>query len=151
MKNTILFLTILILPAFAAIVGAQTPEMMPTPGYGMDRTDAPRPDNYRFRGRIRIEKDRNEFGYQLKIYTSGDFDPESVQVSIQGNSILIENDRSFQREERYERGGYSYSRNSSSFRRRLSIPRNADVNNMTRHVENGVLIINLPYLNGYGR
>ena len=105
-----------------------------------------RTGGYHYQGRIRIEKDRNEEGYLLRIYTGGDLDPESVQVVIQGNSILVENDRSFQREEQSEWGAYRYSRNTSHFRRRLTIPRDADTANMQRRVEDGVLIITLPYL-----
>lgn len=101
---------------------------------------------YRTQGRMRIERDRNEEGYQLRIHISGDIDPEAIQVSVQGNSLLIVNDRSFQTEERGDQGYYSFSRSSSSMRRRLSIPRNADTENMQRRVEDGVIIITLPYL-----
>lgn len=147
MKKLILVVSGLVMTGLVNIAQAETPEPMVSPG--LERPAPLSTGGYRYKGRIRIEKDRNEAGYQLRIHTSGDLDPESIQVSIQGRSILIENDRSFQREERGEQGAYSYSRSSSTFRRRLSIPRNADAENMQRSIEGGVLTITLPYLNGY--
>ena len=147
MKKLILLGSGLVLAGLACMVHAEIPQPMPAPGF--ERPIPPSAGNYRYNGRVRIEKGRNDQGYQLHIYTSGDLDPESIQVSIQGRSILIENDRSVQREEQSERGYYSYSRSSSSFRRRLSIPRNADVENIQRTVGDGVLTITLPYLNDH--
>lgn len=147
-KLTILFAG-LGLAGFFNLVQAETPQPSPSPGY-----ERPMPysaNSFGYRGRIRVEKDMNEEGYQLRIYTGGDVDPEAIQVSIQGRSIMIENARSFQREERSDGEYYSYSRSSSSFRRRFSIPRYADAENMKRNVEEGVLTITLPYLDGYSR
>ena len=145
MKQLSRIFTALIVTGSVWSVQAEFQSPMPPP-----MIQGPSLGSYSYHGSIRIEKDRDEVGYQLRIYPGGDLSPESVQVSIQGRSILIENNRSFQREERSEHG-YNYARSSNRFRRRLSIPRYADVENMQRRVENGVLIITLPYLNGYGR
>lgn len=149
MKSLSILVSGLVMVGLVNMAPAQGPEPMPYPGY--ERPVPPSSNHYRYSGRIRVEKGMNEEGYQLRIYTGGDVGPESIQVSIQGRSILIENNRSMQREERSEEGYFSYSRNSSSFRRRFSIPRNADAENMQRNVEGGVLTITLPYLNGYRR
>jgi HSP20 family molecular chaperone IbpA len=101
---------------------------------------------YRSFGRIWVEKGMGQDGYQLRIYTSGDIDPESIQVKILGRTIIIENKQSLQNEESSERGFYSYSRSSTNFRRRFSIPRDADPGNMKRTIVNGVITLTLPFL-----
>jgi hypothetical protein len=104
---------------------------------------------YRSFGRIWVEKSMDQEGYKLRIHTSQDFDPESIQVRIVGRAIIIESKQSFQQEERSDRGFYSYSRSSSNFRKRFAVPRNADIGNMKRSVGNGVITITLPYLDYY--
>ena len=149
MKKTVVFLVGFTMFGCFGLATAESLEQSTSPGYM--RPLPPTASGIRYRGRIRIEKGMNEDGYQLRIYTSEDVDPQAIQVSVQGHSILIENARSFKREERNDRGFFSYSRSSSHFRRRLSLPRNADAENMQRSVEDGVLTITLPYLNGYRR
>jgi HSP20 family molecular chaperone IbpA len=143
MNKSILFVAGMMMIGSISLVQAEAMESVPPPG--TQSPGSPGTSGYPFHGRIRIEKGRNEEGYQLRIYTGGNIDPESVQVTIQGRSILIENDQSFQREERNERGAFNYARSSSHIRRRFSIPRQADVDKMQRRVEDGVLIITLPY------
>ncbi len=101
---------------------------------------------YRNFGRIWVDKGMDQEGYKLRIYISGEIDPESIQVKIVGHTIIIENKQSLQQEERSEQGFYSYSSSSRNFRRRFSIPRDADPENMKRTVENGVITITLPFL-----
>ena len=101
---------------------------------------------YRSYGRIWVEKGMDKDGYKLQIYTSNDIDPASIQVRIAGRAIIIESNQSFQQEERSDRGFYSYSHSSSNFRRRFSIPRDADIENMNRTENNGVITITLPFL-----
>jgi hypothetical protein len=149
MKKSVVFLVGFMMFGWLGSATAEPLEQTPSPGYM--RPLPPASSSFRYRGRIRIEKGMNEDGYQLRIYTSEDVDPEAIQVSVQGHSILIESARSFKREERNDHGFFSYSRSSSHFRRRLSLPRNADAENLQRNVEDGVLIITLPYLNGYRR
>ncbi|MEN8129259.1 MAG: Hsp20 family protein [Pseudomonadota bacterium] len=147
MKKLITILSTLILVGLGNSLQAEWPDRY-GPGY-YQRPPLPSSAGYRQQGRMHIEKGMNEEGYQLRIHASGDINPESIHVGIQGNSILIENDQSLQREERNEGGYYSYSRSSRNFRRRISIPRNADIENMQRSVEAGVITITLPFLNGY--
>ena len=146
MKKLITILSTLILVGLGNSLQAELPDRY-GPGY-FQRPSFPSSVGYRHQGRIHVEKGMNEEGYQLRIHTSGDIDPESIQVNILGNSILLENDQSFKREERNERGYYSFSRSSRNFRRRFSIPRNADIENMKQSVEAGVITITLPFLNG---
>jgi HSP20 family molecular chaperone IbpA len=101
---------------------------------------------YRSYGRVWVEKGMAQDGYKLYVHTSKDIDPRSIQVSIVGRTVIIESKQSFQQEERNDRGIYSYSRSSTNFRRRFSIPRNADTENMSRTESGGVITITLPFL-----
>jgi len=100
-------------------------------------------DAYRQRRGIRIERGINEEGYYLNIFT-GEAGPESVQVEIQGRNILLQRSRSTQTEKRDDHGAYSFSRRSSGFRRRISLPRDADPEQMRRTESEGVITIILP-------
>jgi hypothetical protein len=123
---------------------AQPPE-----AYGNPMFQPPMPPSsmqYRSYGRIWVEKGMDQDGYKLQIYTSNDIDPASIQVRIADHTIIIESKQSYQQEERSDRGFYSYSRSSSNFRRRFSIPRDADIENMKRTENNGVITITLPFL-----
>ena len=141
MKKIVATMSFLVL---AGLVGAANAQ--PTGYYGYPGFQRPTPSwmGSCHQARIRLERDRNEEGYLLRIYTSGDIDPEAIQVSIRGNSLLIENDQSTQQEQKSDRGYYSSSRSSSRFRRRLSLPWDADADNMQRSVEDGVITIMLP-------
>lgn len=145
MKKVLTLLTAMLLLLMANIAQGQPPEFYGYPGY--ERPSTPAPTNIRRGGAIRIEKSQDEQGYHLLIHTNGDVDPESVQVTVKGNSLLIERQQSMQQEERNDEGRfYSFSRSSSSFRRRISLPRDADVAGMQRTVDRGVISITLPYL-----
>jgi HSP20 family molecular chaperone IbpA len=145
MKKILTLLTAMLLLLMTNIAQGQPPEYYGYPGY--ERPSAPPPTNFRRGGAIRMEKSQDEQGYQLLIHINGDVDPESVQVTVQGNSLLIERQQSMQQEERNDEGRfYSFSRSSSSFRRRISLPRDADVGGMQRSTEAGVIRITLPYL-----
>ena len=101
---------------------------------------------YRSFGRIWVEKGMDQDGYKLLVHTSKDMDTKSIQVRIAGRSIIIESKQSFHQEERSDSGFYNYSSSSSNFRRRFSIPRDADIENMNRVDSAGVIIITLPFL-----
>ncbi|MGD8910836.1 MAG: Hsp20/alpha crystallin family protein [Chromatiales bacterium] len=94
---------------------------------------------------IRFERFRDRHGYQLRIHTRG-IDPEALQVSVQGRSLVVENRESHQLERRSDRGSYQFAAASASMRRRLPLPPDADVGAMQRSVEKGVVAITLPYL-----
>ena len=144
MKSIKAVVSIALLVGLAYQSYAQPPEAYNNPTF---QPPLP-PSNMQYRsfGRIWVEKGMDQEGYKLLIYTSKDIDPESIQVRITGHTIIIESKQSFQQEERSDRGFYSYSRSSSNFRRRFSIPRNADAENMQRTENNGVITITLPFV-----
>jgi hypothetical protein len=140
--NAIVVATLLL--GLVSPIYAQPPE-----AYGNPMFQPPLPPSsmqYRSYGRIWVEKGMDQDGYKLQVYTSNDIDPASIQVRIVGHTIIIESKQSYQQEERSDRGFYSYSRSSSNFRRRFSIPRDADIENMKRTENNGVITITLPFL-----
>ena len=102
----------------------------------------PRPE-FRARRGIRIQRGISPQGYYLKIDT-GDQGPESIQIEVRGREILIRRLESTQTEQQDKRGGYSFSRSSSSFRRRLSLPRDADPAQMSRSEEGGMITLTFP-------
>jgi HSP20 family molecular chaperone IbpA len=93
---------------------------------------------------IRFERFRDQHGYQLRIHTRG-IDPEALQVSVQGRSLVVENRESHRLEQRNDRGSYQFAAASANMRRRLPLPPDADVGAMRRSVENGAVLITLPY------
>jgi HSP20 family molecular chaperone IbpA len=93
---------------------------------------------------IRFERFRDQRGYHLRIHTRG-IDPEALQVSVQGRSLVVENRESHRLEQRNDRGSYQFAAASASLRRRLPLPPDADAGAMKRSVENGVVVITLPY------
>ncbi|MEJ2693024.1 MAG: Hsp20/alpha crystallin family protein [Candidatus Thiodiazotropha sp.] len=93
---------------------------------------------------VHFERYRDRDGYQLRIHTRG-MDPEAIQVTVQGRSLVVQNRESHQLERRSGRGGYSFSTTSSSMRRRFPLPPDADAGAMKRSQEEGVVVITLPY------
>jgi len=97
---------------------------------------------------MHIERDMNESGYELRIFT-GQESPESVQVEVQGRSILITRSQSEQSQQSDDRGSYSFSRSFSDFKRRVSVPRDADAEKMQRVDGDGVITVTLPRQEGF--
>ncbi|MCU7844979.1 MAG: Hsp20/alpha crystallin family protein [Candidatus Thiodiazotropha sp. (ex Monitilora ramsayi)] len=96
---------------------------------------------------MRFQRTRDENGYILRIETRG-MTPDAIQVSLQGRSLVVQNQESRQVEQRSDRGGYQFSSTSSSMRRRFHLPPDADVAAMQRSEEDGVVVIRFPYASG---
>ena len=93
---------------------------------------------------MRFERYRDQDGYQLRIHTQG-MDPEAIQVTVQGRSLVVQNRESHQVERRSDRGSYNFSATSSSMRRRFPLPPDADASAMKRSLGDGMVVITLPY------
>ncbi len=119
----------------------------PGSGYQPYSGQAAPPNQFSVRQGMRFERYRDQEGYHLRIYTQG-MDPESIQVSVQGRSLVVQNRESRQVEQRSDRGSYQFATASSSMRRRFPLPPDADAGAMKRSVEEGVLLISLPYAAG---
>lgn len=122
-------------PALAQPPGAPTGQ-----AYG----HAPQSSRFSVRQGMRFERYRDQSGYHLRVHTQG-MDPEALQVSVQGRALVVENRESHQVEHRSEQGSYQFATTSSNMRRRFPIPPDADAEAMQRSVEEGTLVITLPY------
>lgn len=139
MKAIVLF-SALLLPAVCLPVLAQPPGV-PYQGFG----PGPTGDRYSVQKGMRFERHRDQNGYQLRILTRG-MDPEAVQVSIQGRSLVVQNRESHQVEQQSDSGSYRFATTSSNMRRRFPLPPDADAAAMKRSVDGDVVVITLPYL-----
>jgi HSP20 family molecular chaperone IbpA len=115
----------------------------PVRGYGY----APPANRFSMQKGMHFERYRDEAGYQLRIHTRG-MEPEAIQVTVQGRSLVVQNRESHRVEQRNDRGSYQFAAASSNMRRRFPLPPDADVNAMQRTVEDGMVLITLPYIQG---
>ncbi|MCU7796403.1 MAG: Hsp20/alpha crystallin family protein [Candidatus Thiodiazotropha sp. (ex Myrtea spinifera)] len=141
MKVTAIVSSAVMLLSLSAVLQAQPPG-----GYSPHRSYGPASTSNSFsvqRG-MRFERTRDENGYVLRIHTRG-LTPDAVQVSVRGHTLMVQNQESRQVEQRSDRGSYQFSSASSSMRRRFPIPPDADAKAMQRTVEDGVIVITLPY------
>lgn len=99
-------------------------------------------------GPLQISRYATEDAYIVDIQLNG-MKPEDVQVSARGSWIRVSRNQSRQetREDSFEQGrGYSrsYSFSSGSASRRFNVPRDADLEGLTREEKEGVLRILIP-------
>ncbi|MEJ2589935.1 MAG: Hsp20/alpha crystallin family protein [Candidatus Thiodiazotropha sp.] len=134
---------IALVSTFATVVLAQPPGYY-GPGRGGAGSYAAPSTGFNVQQGIRFEQGRDDKGYILRIYTRG-ISPEAIQVSVRGRTLVVENQQSRQVEQRSDRGSYSFSSSSSNMRRRFPLPPDADAQAMQRTVEDGVIVITLPY------
>lgn len=139
MKPMALFSALCLL-AVTGLALAQPPGVYSQQGYG----HAPQGNRFSVQQSMRFERFRDQDGYHLRIHTQG-MDPQALQVSIQGRSLVVQNRESHQVEHRSERGSYQFASTSSNMRRRFPLPPDADTEAMKRSVEEGTLVITLPY------
>jgi hypothetical protein len=146
MKPKALLIPCLLLSAFSMSLFAQPPGYpAPERGYGYPAG----PSAFSLQKGLRFERGRDQNGYILRIIVNG-IDPEAIQVSVRGRSLVVENQESHQVEQRSDRGSYQFSSSSSSMRRRFPLPPNADAAAMERREQDGVIVVTLPYATAPG-
>lgn len=137
----------LLLPGLAAAWTPYPYAYPPTFGPGYDRPAYAPPSRP---AGLRVTREADQDAYHLNIEVTGT-QPQDVQVRTEGRWILISLDRSAEETRQdtdsypdpmspsgpgpYERGGYymrSYQMSSSRMNRRLTLPRDADAEAMTR-------------------
>ncbi|MEJ2454999.1 MAG: Hsp20 family protein [Candidatus Thiodiazotropha sp.] len=143
MKVFLLISAVLLL-AFSSSALAQPPGAGPEQRFGYH---SPSSSRFTVQQGMRFERFRDRNGYQLRIHTRG-MDPEAIQVRVQGRSLVVENRESHQIEQRNDRGSYQFAATSSNMRRRFPIPPDADPGAMQRSLEEGAVVITLPYAQG---
>jgi len=154
MKRTTTILAIGLLLGGVTSASAQYPER---PGADVYRPSAGPGDvpwrypDQRFDYRIRVQRRVMPEAYQVVIDT-GDRGADAVQMMVQGNGLLISANRSLQNQQRGGRGGYRFSRFSSTFNQLIRFPRDADMSRMRRSQEGGIITLTIPRLHiGYRR
>lgn len=93
--------------------------------------------------RIRIQRRATPNAYTIRI-DSGSGDASQVQVDVEGRTLVIGSSRTVEKEQRSDRGWYRFSRVSSGYRQRIRLPRDADVANMQRDEQDGVITLTIP-------
>ena len=89
-----------------------------------------------------VEMTETGKAYKLSIEVPG-MDASEIEVSVEGNMLVVSGEKKEEREEKEE--GYSYSERSyGSFERRIELPTAADAEKIKAKVRNGVLRITLP-------
>jgi HSP20 family molecular chaperone IbpA len=114
-----------------------------TGGYPYQRPPVTKGARFYTQQSVKFQRYQDDQGYHLRIATQG-YTPEAIMVKIDGPYLVVENQESHRVESRHERG-YSFTRSSSSMRRRFRLPWNADGAAMKRSQEDGVIVITLPY------
>lgn len=110
--------------------------MRPMPGF-----------NQRSYSGIRVEKGMDEKGYYLTIHMGG-MAPEDLIIKPMNGSLVISSSHLSQTETRDQTPGRSYrfSRSFGSFNRRISLPFDADTENMERNDSDDVVTLFMPRL-----
>mgnify|MGYP002621669406 CR=1 FL=1 len=101
---------------------------------------------YKGRAAVDVTEDDNEIVVRAEI---PGIDPDKVDVSISGNSLLL----SGQKDESYEDRGKDYYRSErrfGSFRRRIDLPESVDADRITAEYDAGVLLVRAPKRQGAG-
>ncbi len=137
----------------SGIAHAGDRDMPRAPGYpGQGAFEPPSATGYPAPGGLRIERRADEQGYYLLIHTGG-LAPHAVQVTPMGHSLVISKTQSLQSEHRqapqeihpgYRRWSYSTYRSSGAMQRRISVPRDANIEAMQRTDREATILITLP-------
>ncbi len=128
-------------------------DMPRAPGYpGQGAFEPPAATGYPAPGGLRIERRADEQGYYLLIHPGG-LAPHAVQVTPMGRSLVISTTQSLESEHRqapqqiypgYRRWSYSTYRSSGAMQRRISVPRDANIEAMQRTDSEATILITLP-------
>ncbi len=138
--KSIPLISVLCLMAISGLALAQPPAA----GYERNSGYSSAPNRFSIQQGMRFKRYRDANGYHLRIEMQG-VDPEAIQVSVQHRSLVVQNQESHRIEQHSDRGSYQFSSSSLNMRRRFPLPPNADVEAMDRSVEDGALVITLPY------
>ena len=103
--------------------------------------------NRRISGGIRFEKGMDEKGYYLTAQIGG-MAPEDLLIKPMHGSLMISSTQMSQSETRDQTAGRSYrfSRSFGNFSRRISLPFDADIENMERTDSDGAVTLFIPRL-----
>jgi HSP20 family protein len=86
----------------------------------------------------------NENGYQVMADLPG-VDAENVDLSVEGNALVMKAERNHVHETKTDKV-HRLERSYGSVKRRVVLPKNADLNNANTKFSNGVLTVTVPKL-----
>jgi HSP20 family molecular chaperone IbpA len=86
----------------------------------------------------------NENGYQVMADLPG-VDVENVDLSVEGNALVMKAERNHVHETKTDKV-HRLERSYGSVKRRVVLPKNADLNNANTKFSNGVLTVTIPKL-----
>jgi HSP20 family protein len=86
----------------------------------------------------------NENGYQVMADLPG-VDAENVDLSVEGNALVMKAERNHVHETKTDKV-HRLERSYGSVKRRVVLPKNADLNNANTKFSNGVLTVTIPKL-----
>jgi hypothetical protein len=108
--------------------------------------------SYQGVGGIQVRSGSTPEGYHIWVIPGRGIKPEDILVDLDRGSLLLRTAQGGGTEtsQHYPTPGYSYSYRSGyrHFQRRVSLPRDVDINGMSIKSENGVLSIFLPRIAG---
>jgi len=100
------------------------------------------PGNYAAPQRIRIATDRTQQGYVVTIRLTG-YRPSDIEVVRSGRWLIVQRAASDQNLDQ-QPGGYSFRQSYSSLSRRLTLPRDADLEAIQREDGDGFIRLTIP-------
>jgi HSP20 family protein len=86
----------------------------------------------------------NDTGYQVMADLPG-VDVEDVDLSVEGNALVMKAERKHVHEKKTDKV-HRLERSYGSVKRRVVLPKNADLNNANTKFSNGVLMVTIPKL-----
>ncbi|MEJ1298442.1 MAG: Hsp20/alpha crystallin family protein [Candidatus Sedimenticola sp. (ex Thyasira tokunagai)] len=81
-------------------------------------------------------------GYQVQITVSGR-SPDSIRISVQPGQLILQESRSNE-ERHHNQGSRGYFHSWSSMSQRIPLPRDADIEGMTRQNSEGTITLTIP-------
>lgn len=92
----------------------------------------------------------------MDIYNDGDkqlvaevqipgFDKDDVEIHVHNGVLEIKGEKQVREEDKGKKRTYMVRESSSSFYRRIALPKHADADNIKAHFENGMLKVEVPY------
>lgn len=73
------------------------------------------------------------------------FDKDDIQVNVHEGVLEIQGEKREKEEHKNKKRNYMMRESSTSFYRRIALPKNADGDNVEAHFDNGVLKVTVPY------
>ena len=95
-----------------------------------------------FSGFGRMDMKENDKEYELKVDLPG-MEKSEIKMTVENNGLVIEGERKSEKKNKKDKCHFT-ERHYGSFRREISLPKNANVEAISAVYENGVLDVTIP-------